>query len=172
MGSMGTQVKRIKLEEQRNVDIVNQSSALFDHNNVKPSKTGLNSPIYSSTGRKPQKRSASHIKTLDTNLDVDHSFDFVRTLSAENIKLQEANVRLREAEGKRVHEHACLQKKVKRMERERLQLLSGLEESSFTEAQIEFIKRKGAAESQDDQASAAQSLKVKQKSGCCIFQIL
>ena len=97
---------------------------------------------------------------MDTNLDVDHSFDFVRTLSAENIKLQEANVRLREAEGKRIHEHACLQKKVKRMERERLQLLNGLEETGFTEAQIEFIKRKGVAETQEDQASASQNLKV------------
>ena len=161
-------MKRVKLEEQGNVAIVNQSSVLFDHNNFKPSKGGLNSPIFSSTARKPQKRSASHIKTLDTNLDVDHSFDFVRTLSAENIKLQEANVRLREAEGKRVHEHACLQKKVKRMERERLQLLNGLEESGFTEAQIEFIKRKGVADSQDDQVSASHSLKVKDKSGCCI----
>ena len=46
------------------------------------------------------------------------------------------------------------------MERERLQLLNGLEESGFTEAQIEFIKRKGVAELQDDPVAAAQSLKV------------
>ena len=125
------------------------------------------SSIHSGSGRKSQKRSASHMKTLDTNLDVDHSFDFVRTLSAENIKLQEANVRLREAEAKRVHEHACLQKKVKRMERERIQLLSGLEETGFTEAQIEFVKRKGSAELQEkpDPAAIAEGLQV------CIIKI-
>ena len=123
--------------------------------------------IHASSGRKSQKRSASHMKTLDTNLDVDHSFDFVRTLSAENIKLQEANVRLREAEAKRVHEHACLQKKVKRMERERIQLLSGLEETGFTEAQIDFVKRKGSAELQEkpDPAAIAEGLQV------CIIKV-
>ena len=159
---METQTKRIKLDEPITVAIVNPSPGLSDSNTYKQAKIGIhsNSSIYCAPGRKPQKRSASHIKTLDTNLDVDHSFDFVRTLSAENIKLQEANVRLREAEGKRVHEHACLQKKVKRMERERLQLLNGLEETGFTEAQIEFIKRKGVAESQEDQASASHTLKV------------
>ena len=78
----------------------------------------------------------------------------MRTLSSENIKLQEANVRLREAENKRVHEHACLQKKVKRMERERLLLLNGLEESGLTEAQIDFIKRKGVAELHEDSKAA------------------
>ena len=93
---------------------------------------------------------------MNTSLDVDHSFDFVRTLSAENIKLQEANVRLREADNKRVHEHACLQKKVKRMERERLLLLNGLEESGFTETQIDFIKRKGVAELNEDSKAAKQ----------------
>lgn len=120
------------------------------------------SNVHAGSGRKSQKRSASHMKTLDTNLDVDHSFDFVRTLSAENIKLQEANVRLKEAEAKRVHEHACLQKKVKRMERERIQLLSGLEETGFTEAQIEFVKRKGSAELQEkpDPAAIAEGLQV------------
>ena len=161
MDEMDIQAKRIKLDEPRTVSIVNQSPVLSDRNIFKQSKIGINSnsSIHCATGRKPQKRSASHIKTLDTNLDVDHSFDFVRTLSAENIKLQEANVRLREAEAKRVHEHACLQKKVKRMDRERLQLLNGLEETGFTEAQIEFIKRKGVAESQEDQASS-HSLKV------------
>ena len=81
---------------------------------------------------------------------MDHSFDFVRTLSAENIKLQEANVRLKEADGKRVHEYACLQKKVKRMERERMQLLNGLEETGFTEDQIEYIKRRGNVDQQRD----------------------
>ena len=162
MDEIDTHAKRIKLDEPRAVAIVNQSSVLSDHNTFKQAKIGINSSslIYCAPGRKAQKRSASHMKTLDTNLDVDHSFDFVRTLSAENIKLQEANVRLREADGKRVHEHACLQKKVKRMERERMQLLNGLEESGFTDAQIEFIKRKGVAETQEDQASASHSLKV------------
>ena len=160
--SITATAKHVKLENSVNAAKEYKPSVLADHNTFKHGTIGLHShtAIHSGPGRKSQKRSAHHIKTLDTHLDVDHSFDFVRTLSAENIKLQEANVRLKEADGKRVHEHSCLQKKVKRMERERLQLLNGLEESGFTEAQVEFIKRKGVAESQDDPAAAAQSLKV------------
>ena len=116
---------------------------------------------YEDASVRSQKRSASHLKTLDSNLEMDHSFDFVRTLSAENIKLQEANVRLREAECKRVNEHACLQKKVKRMERERLQLLTGLEETGFTEDQIEYIKRKGMSEQRDEAAENIKDVPVR-----------
>ena len=48
------------------------------------------------------------------------------------------------------------------MERERIQLLSGLEETGFTEAQIEFVKRKGSAELQEkpDPAAIAEGLQV------------
>ena len=151
-----SQAKRIILEGADINSKENLSSILSDHNTFKQitTKTSTTSSHGNSSVKRPQKRSASHIKTLDSNLDVDHSFDFVRTLSAENIKLQEANVRLREAENKRVHEHACLQKKVKRMERERLLLLNGLEESGFTETQIDFIKRKGVAELHEDSKAA------------------
>ena len=148
--------KRIILDGEDTVSKEHLSSILSDHNTFKQinTRTNTTSTHGISNAKKPQKRSASHIKTLDTNIDVDHSFDFVRTLSSENIKLQEANVRLREAENKRVHEHACLQKKVKRMERERLLLLNGLEESGLTEAQIDFIKRKGVADLHEDSKAA------------------
>ena len=146
--STGSKTKYTKLAESH----VDNQRVLSDHKLLPASQ--LSQHIFSRrTALKPQKRSASHMKTLDTHLEVDHSFDFVRTLSAENIKLQEANVRLREAEGKRVHEHACLQKKVKRMERERHQLLNGLDETGFTEDQIEFIKRKGMTDQRDDSAN-------------------
>ena len=162
---MSSKAKYIKLGNIGGVTKDSQQLILADHNKLNPATTVVyGNPLsgyraqYNFARRtvavKPQKRSASHMKTLDTNLDIDHSFDFVRTLSAENIKLQEANVRLKEAECKRVHEHACLQKKVKRMERERLQLLTGLEESGFTESQIDYIKRKGVFEQKDDSSVA------------------
>ena len=163
--STSSKTKYIKLTESH---VDNQQRVLSDHKFLPSSQ--LSQHIFSRrTALKPQKRSASHMKTLDTHLEVDHSFDFVRTLSAENIKLQEANVRLREAEGKRVHEHACLQKKVKRMERERHQLLNGLDETGFTEDQIEFIKRKGMTDQRDDSANIRNFSVIVWQNIVCIF---
>ena len=101
-------VKFVKLAES---DYFTKSNQIVISNNKLSASSAFSDHNFSRrTSSKVQKRSAGHIKTVDTNFEVGHSFDFLRTISAVNIKLQEANSRLRESEGKRVHEHACLQK--------------------------------------------------------------